>query len=125
MSLRSLTKRGVALAFKRAGDLKKTITLVHKTVESFDFANYKNLPNPTPTTTRLVQGFLLSRKKKRNGKDDTRTAHSQEWYILVKAEDIAILSDYDHAMIDGARWNLVPPFENNEFIAVATAVKED
>lgn len=118
MSFQKQLKKQIDNAFKKIGDLAKTVTLLQKNNTGYDFS--AKVPIETPLVTTTIQAVI----KEKSSKEDTENA-SMKIEAIVKASDITDPDIYDKMIIDGEVWTIVKPYKTNGLISKLTLNKEN
>lgn len=115
MGYNNFLKGKVRQAFKAAKDLVKDVTFSKSNPTSFNFGT--GAATTGATTTKTVKALIQEKKRK----GDVNAAVFTE--LMMIAEDVSDPTIYDTVTIDGAVWNVVPPYSNNGYTITAEIVK--
>jgi hypothetical protein len=126
MSYRLLVKSQVNKAFKDIGDLAKTVTLVQKKMDSFDFSTSEVVEGTKQSTTVTAIVTVSKNKESSTGNANEGLRNVIRRTLLMKSEDITMttLTSYSTVLIDAVEWTIVPPFKDNEFTITIDVIRE-
>lgn len=119
MSLKSLVKKSVDLAFNKAGDLATNVVFNKKTVTEYDFTDQS--VDIADVGTVIVKGLQLSKLKQRPGQSTNSTALR----FLFKTVDIGNISEYSNAVINNVTYKFDLTSDINDYVTVLAFVREN
>ena len=106
MSLNRTIQAGVDSAFKAVGDKTVKATLTNREPVDYDYAT--NQPVFSEESSKVVDCIFLKKYS-----EDDAPANVVKAEVLFKSYEVPEVDIYDSVMVDGVRWNLIPPFEDN------------
>jgi len=116
MSLDSLVKRNVDLAFKLIGTLAKDITINKYSEGSFDFST-------GTSTSEYVSSIVVKGVVEKVTKKQQDGSHSFYYDILFKQSDVSDFGVFDTVTFDSKTYKLKTPFESDGYILKVKTVE--
>ena len=116
MGYRELARSKARMAFRLIGNLAKQVTLVQSDSSTFDFSSETAVTSAARTSS--VKAVFTEKKREKGGGS---TINGE---LLMLSEDLDDLTVYDKVIIDGATWNIVPPYIDDEYTVVVNVSRE-
>lgn len=120
MSYSALVKQQVKNAFKLAGDLVKTATLIQK--DSVDFNFGTSAINAVTQASQTIE-VIINKKKRDQEKGNESLSNAIEMSLLLDSSDIDDLSVYDRITIDGVVWQISFPVDNDGYTTTVSVTR--